>query len=159
MKRRAAIAAASAVTLAVLGGGIAVAAGTGLFGNPRDPGAGRLAPVLDPASVSAPLGEASTGLGTTGQTLTPAAIEAPAAPTAPRPARAVPGEDSGHSDRTARPAQQAPAPTAGQTLGRGDGRPDDDSSDVTGRDDDHGGAAKEDDGAADHEFEGHDDDD
>jgi hypothetical protein len=157
MKRRAAIAAASAVTLAVLGGGIAVAAGTGLFGSPRDPGAGRLAPVLDPASVSAPLGEASTGLATTGQTLTPAAIEAPAAP---RTARPAPAEDSGHSDRTARPAQQAPAPAADQTRGRGDDRPDDDPSDVTGRDDeDHGGATKEDDDVADHEFEGHDDDD
>lgn len=147
MKRRAAIAAASAVTLAVLGGGIAVAAGTGLFGSPRDPGAGRLAPVLDPASVSAPLGEASAGLGTTGRTLTPTPIAAPAAPPTPRTARAVPGKDSGGADRTAPPAEQpaAPAPAVGQDVGRDD--------------QDHSGSAKGDSDTAGHEFEGHDDDD
>jgi hypothetical protein len=156
MKRRAALAAASAVTLAVLGGGIAVAAGTGLFGSPRDPGAGRLAPVLDPASMSAPSGEANAGLGTTGQTLTPATTEMPAAPPTPRTARAAPREESGDADRTAPPAQQSPA--AGQTVGRDDDRRDDDPSDVTGRDDEDHGGAKEDD-AADHQLDGHNDDD
>jgi hypothetical protein len=153
MKRRAAITAASAVTLAVLGGGIAVAAGSGLFGSPRDPGAGQLAPVLDPAAVSAPLD------GTVAQPAVPEGT-----------ASSVPVSTQGPSST---PRAGAGAGTAGRDddghdgsaqLGDRDDEHGDEHGDEQGDEhgdehgDDHGGAAKDDE-AADHQYEGHDDDD
>ena len=152
MKRRAAITAASAVTLAVLGGGIAVAAGSGLFGSPPEPGAGRLPAVLDPASLSAPLEQTSALADTPANT----PVDKPVAAPSRRSAGAVPRAASGDSHRTAPAPQPRNRAAAGETVGDNGAHPGD-ASDVTGRTQDDRDNAHDD--ATEPEVNGHNDDD
>lgn len=156
MHRRAAIAAATLFSAAVVGASAAVAAGTGLFGSPEEPGVGQLAPVLNPVSTE---GAATLPTDTSAATAPDRArTEGPAA--TPRAPGGQVRTGSGGDTSTPVPPAATPARGGGDDDSDEGEHEDADSDDDFGddSDDDSDDNSGEDHGGED-EYEGHDDDD